>query len=111
MALFEGDAGARQATTVNSTTAVAVFILSHTSSNPSNAWSFTSNTNNCTIINTGTNPCWVGTSTSVTAATGFKLNAGDQLSLNGLVRKMSACASAASPTTVVAGLATVSPVV
>jgi hypothetical protein len=64
-----------------------------------------------TVINTGSNPCWVGTSTSVTAATGFKLNSGDQLTLNGTIRQVAACASAAAPATVIAGLASQSPVV
>jgi hypothetical protein len=111
MALFEGDAGARQTATVASTAGAAVFILSHTSTNPSNAWSINTNTQNYTIINTGPNPCWVGTSTSVTAATGFRLGVGEQLTVNGTVHKLAAVASAAAPANVIAGLATVSPVV
>lgn len=111
MAIFEGDVGARQSTSVKSTTAVAVFLLSQTSTAPNNSWTILTTTQNYTVINTGANPCWVGTSTSVTAATGFRLGSGEQLTVNGTVHKLAACASAAAPTTVIAGLATQSPVV
>jgi hypothetical protein len=111
VAIFEGDVGARQSTSVKSTTAVAVFLLSQTSTAPNNSWSLNTSTRGYTVINTGPNPCWVGTSTSVTAATGFRLGSGEQLTVAGTIHKLAACASAAAPASVIAGLASVYPVV
>lgn len=111
MALFEGDLGARQTATVKSTAGSQIFFLTGSSSSTGKTWTILATTQNYTIMNTGPNACWLGTSTSVTAATGFRLGVGEQLTVNGTVHKVAACASVAAPANVVVGLATVSTVV
>jgi len=106
MAVFEGDKGQRQQTLVNSTTAVAVFLLTHSSTSTSNAWTFKTGTRDVTVMNTGPNSVWLGTSTSVTTATGFKVGVGEQLTLQGVASKISGVtATGPLPATVIAGLA------
>ncbi len=106
MAIFDAVKGQRQVTTVNSSTAVAVFLLTHSSSSSSNSWTFPAGTANYTVINTGPNPVWLGTSTSVTVATGVKLGVGEQMTIQGVALKVSGVtASGPLPATVIAGLA------
>ena len=109
MAIFEGDVGARQSTNVKSTTAVVVFWLTSTSS--SGSWSFKAGTSNYTLINTGSNVVYLGNESGVTTSTGFALGVGEQLTINGVARKTWGVTAASAPTTVIAGLASQSPVV
>lgn len=106
MAVFNTVKGQRQVTTVNSTAATAIFLLTHASSSSSNSWTFPAGTANYTVINTGPNPVWLGNSTSVTTATGVKLGVGEQLTIQGVAVKMSGVTAAGPlPATVVASLA------
>lgn len=110
MAIFANGPGIVQTTAVG--TAATLVFDTDASGIPSGA-----TLPDLTIENIGSNPCFVGGS-AVSTTTGLRVAAGAQVTIRGYSGLQSsttgdvyACATAGSLTTVVAGLATVDPVV
>jgi hypothetical protein len=115
MAIFNGSAPAYQGTvSIPTNTAVQIFSTTGTS-NPTVNFPAGVNLGAITILNTGLNNCWIGTS-SVSATQGVPLKPGEQLTIQNGTHlaaesgttswNLYAIAAATTPTTVEVGLVT-----
>lgn len=111
MAIYEGDYPQLQNTTVSVSGATQVFAV--TGSGVSHGgktytWNFTTSTpaqQAYTVINTGPNTAYFGGSGVTAPSTGIQLNAGEQLTVQGLVNNLYAAVANGNSAALLVGLA------
>lgn len=111
MAIFEGDYPQLQNTTVSVSGATQVFAV--TGSGVSHGgktytWNFTTSTpaqQAYTVVNQGPNTAYLGGSAITATTAGMQLNAGEQLTVQGLVNNLYAAVANGNSATILVGLA------
>jgi hypothetical protein len=111
VAIFEGDYPQLQNTTVSTSAGTQVFAV--TGSGVSHAgntytWNFTTSTpaqQAYTVVNQGPNAAFIGAGSGVLTTTGVQLNAGEQMTMQGLVHNVYACVANGNSATILAALA------
>jgi hypothetical protein len=112
VAIFEGDYPQLQNTTISTSAGTQVFAISGSAVSHGSGtytWNFATSTpaqQAYTVLNQGPNAAYVGTNSSMTAPTGgVLLNAGEQMTVQGLVRNLYAAVANGNSATVLAALA------